>query len=443
MAIVKSIVPGSPASKTKIMSGDVLRRINGAVINDYLDYEYCTYDSDVLLELLSSDNKVRLIQIYKPEGADIGLEFDSFLMDEERSCANNCIFCFIDQLPEGMRETVYYKDDDFRLSFLQGNYITLTNLSRKDIERIIKLRISPINVSLHTLNPELRSYMLGNERGGKSLSALRVFAKAGITLNCQIVCCPGVNDGQELSRTIEGLIKMGKCINSVSVVPVGLTKHRQGLKELQAFNKELALSTIKQVDHYGELCLKSRDSRVFYCADELYMMAGLELPENEFYEDYPQLENGVGMMRLLITEFEEALFENTVMSSHGSDINISIATGVLAHPYLTNISNMMGAKYDKITCNVYVIRNEFFGETVVVSGLITGIDLINQLKDKKLGSKLLIPQNMLRNMGRLESSGDDVFLDDVTVSEVSNALGVPIRIVKQDGADLVQAVLEV
>jgi len=439
-SIVKAIIPNTPASKTNIKPGDILRRINNITISDYLDYEFCSYDSDVLLELLSPDKKIKLIQLYKPEGTDIGLEFESFLMDKERSCENKCIFCFIDQLPEGMRNTVYYKDDDFRLSFLQGNYITLTNLSSEDVERIIKLRISPINVSLHTLNPRLRSYMLGNEKGGKSLNALKALVQAGITLNCQIVCCPGVNDGVELSRTIEQLMEMGKCINSVSIVPVGLTKHRQGLTDLRPFEKELAYKTIKQVEHYGEECISTRDTRVFYCADELYMMAGLDLPENNFYDDYPQLENGVGMMRLFMTEFEEALLSNKVEPSHSSEF--SIATGALAYPYLTNISNIISEKYDKIICNVHCIKNEYFGESVVVSGLITGTDLINQLKDKKLGSKLLIPQNMLRNMGTLERTDDDVFLDDITVSDVSAALGVQIRVVKQDGADLLCALLE-
>ena len=441
-AIVKSVIPNTPASKTIIKPGDILRRINGVVINDYLDYEYHAYDDEILLELLSPDNKVKLITIYKPEGTDIGIEFTTFIMDKERSCKNKCIFCFIDQLPKGMRDTVYYKDDDFRLSFLQGNYITLTNLSREDVERIIKLRISPINVSLHTLDKKLRSFMLGGEIGGESLYAFKMLVKAGITLNCQIVCCPGVNDGQQLSKTIEHLIKIGKSINSVSVVPVGLTKHRQGLSELLPFDNKLALQTVKQVEHYGEKSIKLYGSRVFYCADELYMMAGLNLPENEFYEDYPQLENGVGMMRLFITEFENALSKTTVREVSTNHIAVSMATGVLAYPYLTNISNMITAKYDKISCNVYAIRNEFFGETVVVSGLVTGADLINQLKGKELGSMLLIPQNMLRDKGTLDTIGDEVFLDDVTVSDVSNALGVPVRIVKQDCADLLEVLLE-
>ena len=457
-AIVKTITPGSPAAKKKIAPGDALCKINGETITDVLDYEFQSYDSRLKLEFTCPDGKIKLIELRKPEGADLGIEFETYLMDNERNCENKCIFCFIDQLPKDMRKTLYYKDDDVRLSFLQGNYVTLTNLSHKDVERIIKLRISPINVSIHTLDPELRSYMLGGERGGTGIDTLKKLANAGITLNCQIVCCPGINDGWELSKTIEGFIELGSGIKSVSVVPVGLTKHRQGLTELQTFTKELALQTTQQVEHYGEKCLKSRGSRVFFCADELYMMAELELPANDFYEDYPQLENGVGMMRLFITEFEEALNEcrmqnaeckingrrepkrectlhNAVQDEQLSPCSkVSLVTGVLAQPYLIKLLNTATKKYDTINGEVYAIENKFFGESVTVSGLITGGDMIEQLKGKHLGTKLLIPQNMLRH-------GEDVFLDDVTVKDVSEALGINIRVVKQDGADLVCAIL--
>jgi len=270
-------------------------------------------------------------------------------------------------------------------------------------------------------------------------------AKAGITLNCQIVCCPGINSGQELTKTITGLMKMGPCINSVSIVPVGLTKYRQDLMKLKPFDKYLALKTVRQVEYYGEKCLKLRGSRVFYCADELYMLAGLKLPGNKFYEDYPQLENGVGMMRLFITEFKGALvnMDSSVEYSVSNQQNgCSIVTGVLAKKYLINLSDTINKKYGKIISGVYAVKNRFFGESITVSGLITGRDIIGQLKGKNPGSKLLIPQNMLRNMGVSKSvAGDEVFLDDLTVSDVSNALGVPVRIVKQDGADLLQAIL--
>jgi len=462
-AVVKSITQGSPASKTKISAGDKLRRINNAVINDVLDYEFYSYDNSLLLELISDGGKIKLITINKPEGVDVGLEFETYLMDKERSCRNKCVFCFIDQLPKGMRSTLYYKDDDVRLSFLQGNYVTLTNMSKADIARIIKLRISPINVSVHTLDPTLRAYMLGNadedsgsddsggcgygngsnrrlsRRAKAGINALRALARANIALNCQIVCCPGLNDGWELSKTIEGLIRLGSAIKSVSVVPVGLTKHRHSLPQLQAFDKQLALQTVKQVEHYGEKCLKARGSRVFYCADELYMLAGQDLPPDEFFEDYPQLENGVGMMRLFITEFENE-FSNSVPATAPTH---TIVTGVLAAPYLTNISNTINEKYDKIISSVIAVRNEFFGESITVSGLITGKDIINQLKNKELGSKLLIPENMLRNTGTSRGTGEDgTFLDDVTVSELSSTLGVQVCIVQQNGADLVRVLRE-
>jgi len=449
-AIVKTVMPGSYAAETIITPGDVLRRINGNVIADVLDYQFHSCDSRLLLEFTGVDGKIKLIRLRKPEGTDIGLEFESYLMDKERSCANKCIFCFIDQLPGGMRDTLYYKDDDVRLSFLHGNYITLTNLSRKDIERIIKLRISPVNVSVHTLDPELRAYMLGNKKGGEGIATLKALVNAGITVNCQIVCCPGINDGWELSKTIEGFVELGGVVNSVSIVPVGLTKHRQGLAALRPFDKALALQTIRTAEHYGSKCIKSRGSRVFFCADELYLLAELELPLHEYYEDYPQLENGVGMMRSFVTEFENELSKlgsspcftgsPLVQSREPSPClpsppsRISIATGALAQPFLTKLLKTATDKYGTIIGEVYAVKNDFFGESVTVSGLITGGDVIKQLKGKELGTKLLIPQNMLR-------SGEDVFLDNVTVPEMSNALGVPVRVVKQSGAEFLLAIL--
>ena len=438
-AVVKSILPDSPAFGTIIEPGDVLRKINGEIIIDVLDYKFSSYDARLMLEMVGRNGKLKLVKLRKPEGADLGLEFETYLMDKECSCANKCIFCFIDQNPKGMRDTIYYKDDDVRLSFLQGNYITFTNFSRMDVERIKRLRISPINVSVHTLDPELRSFMLGNKNGGEGVYILKELVQAGITLNCQIVCCPGVNDGQRLQEAIKGLIALGHGINSVSVVPVGLTKHREGLAGLRAFDKEGARRTIRIVEHYGKWCIAHRGSRVFYAADEFYIRAGVKLPGDEFYEEYPQLENGVGMMRLFITEFEEAL----IMAGPGGlspvggqvdNLGFSVATGVAARKYLTNLLKSATLKYGRISGNVYGIRNDFFGDSVTVSGLVTGGDLIAQLKGCELGSKLLIPQNMLRH-------GDEVFLDDVTVSDVSKALGIPVRVVKQDGADLLKALL--
>ena len=449
---VKSIAPDSPASRTIIFPGDALRKINGHHVGDVLDYKFLSYDKRLLLELVDPNGKIKLVRLRKTEGADLGLEFETFLMDKQRACANKCIFCFVDQLPDDMRQTLYYKDDDVRLSFLQGNYVTLTNLTDRDIERIIMLRVSPINVSIHTLDPELRSYMLGTKIGSIGVNAIKALAKARITLNCQIVCCPGVNDGAELSRTIKELIRLGDCINSVSVVPVGLTKHRHGLTPLKSFDREHALKTVRQVEKYGKMCLKKRGMRVFYCSDELYMKAGRKLPKHGFYEEYPQLENGVGMMRLFIKEFMDELSKFSKYSSElgigisrktesalqdaGQGIRFSIVTGMAASKYLTKLLKIMITKYGNINGKVYNIRNEFFGESVTVSGLVTGGDVINQLKGRELGARLLIPINMLR-------SGEEIFLDDVTTAEVSETLNVPIRIVKQDGADLHRAIVEV
>ena len=430
-AIVKAILPGSPASGTRIAPGDMLRKINGENICDVLDYKYHSYDSRLLLEFQSANGKLRLVRLLKKEGEDVGLEFESFLMDRQKSCINKCIFCFIDQLPRGMRKTLYYKDDDIRLSFLQGNYVTLTNLSPHDVKRIAKMRISPVNVSVHTLDPELRAHMLGTEHAAAGIEILKTLAKSGIALNCQIVCCPGVNDGAELQRTIRGLYKLGPGIRSVSIVPVGLTKFRHGLAKLQPFDHELATKTVRLVEGYGRECLKRRGSTLFFCADEMYMAAGLELPPNEFYEDYPQLENGVGMMRLFITEFMDE-FRKT--ETGASSRSFSIATGTAAYEYLTNLLKITLKKYGKIRGKTYAVRNRFFGDGVTVSGLVTGGDIIAQLKGRELGSSLLIPQNMLRH-------GDDVFLDNVTVREVSEALGVPVRIVGQNGAALLRAML--
>ena len=450
-AVVKNIEPGSLAEKTRITPGDILRKINCNTINDVLDYEFYSYDSHLLMEFTCPDGRVRLINIRKPEGTDLGIEFESYLMDEERSCVNKCIFCFIDQLPEGMRETLYYKDDDIRLSFFHGNYITLTNLSDEDIARIIKLRISPINVSVHTLNPKLKTYMLGGTKSEKSIEALKKLAKANISLNCQIVCCPGINNGWELSKTIEGLIKLGPCVNSVSVVPVGLTKHRQGLTELRPFDKITARKTIRRVEHYAEKCLKKRGSRVFYNADELYITARMKLPDNEYYEDYPQLENGVGMMRLFITEFEiasERFVKSYIHENKSEKIKtqkVSIITGSSAYKYIKNLFDTLPEIFEKPAVSVYTVQNDFFGESVTVSGLITGGDIIRQLQGKELGDKLLIPQNMLRKQasGSKSATGDEVFLDDVMVSDLSEALKIPVCIVAQDGTDLFNAFLNI
>ena len=419
--IIRSIDRGSPLHH-KAHVGDAVVSINGNKIIDVLDYKFYAYDSRLSVRLRRPDGSEHEVTVHKPEGGDLGLEFESYLMDTPRSCANNCVFCFIDQLPKGMRKTMYFKDDDARLSFLLGNYITLTNLSKREIERIIALHISPINVSVHTTNPELRRKMLQNPRAGESIETMRRFARAGIVMNCQIVCCPGLNDGEELLRSMRELEEMYPGVHSVSIVPVGLTRFREGLYPLTPYTRELAAETIDMVTAFGDECLKRHGTRIFFCGDELYIKAERELPPDEFYEEHTQLENGVGMIRLLETEFRSAL----MLSEEPDGLPFSIATGVSAAPYFEKLLGMAKEKYGTIKGQVYAIENDFFGRSINVTGLITGQDLIKQLKGRALGERLLISQNMLR-----QEEMD--FLDDVTLEQASKELGVPIYPIEQDG----------
>lgn len=409
--------------------GEKLISINGHEIQDVLDYKFFSYDSRLKVELESLRGNRRTVSIKKSPGADLGLEFETYLMDRARACRNKCVFCFVDQLPRGMRKTLYFKDDDARLSFLTGNYITLTNLSERELQRIIDLRISPINISVHATDPELRAKLLGNANAARGFELMKRLAAGGITMNCQIVCCPGLNDGQALTNTMEDLTTLYPQAASVSVVPVGLTRFRQGLYPLEPFTPAHAAETIDQIEDFGENCLKNFGSRIFFPSDELYLKAGRPIPENEFYEDYPQLENGVGMLRLLETEFVSAL-ETEPLSPDGRPF--SVATGVSAAPFINKLLVTANKQYDIINGKVYAVQNDFFGHTIDVAGLITGGDLINQLRDKPLGERLLIPINMLRD-------GETVFLDDVSLKDLENALGVPVEVVAQDGRDLLLA----
>ena len=426
--VIKSIDESSPLRR-HARPGDIIVSINGKTVEDVLDYKFFSYDRELAIVLRSPQGEERTAHIIKGEGGDLGLDFETYLMDKPRACANNCVFCFIDQLPPGMRKTMYFKDDDARLSFLLGNYITLTNLSPREIQRIIDLRISPINVSVHTTDPELRVKMLRNPRAGESIDIMRRFAKAGITMNCQIVCCPGINDGEALLRSMRDLAAMWPAMHSVSIVPVGLTKFREGLYPLKPFTPEHSRETIELITKFGDQCVEKYGSRIFFCGDEMYIKAGMELPEDEFYEEHTQLENGVGMIRMLQTEFSAALR----LSDPPDGVPFSIATGVSAAPYFEKLLCTAREKYDTIKGTVYPIENDFFGHSINVTGLITGGDLIKQLKGKKLGQRLLISQNMLRR--------DELdFLDNVTLKEVSDELGVPIYPVEQDGFALWDAV---
>ena len=430
--VIQSVDVGSPAEQAGIQPGDRLLTVNGNQIIDVLDYQYYTYDRKLRLVLETTEGRIRLARVRKGEGEDLGLNFETYLMDKAKSCANHCIFCFVDQLPKGLRSTLYFKDDDARLSFLMGNYITLTNLTQRELQRIIDLKISPLNLSIHSTDPQLRNFLLGNPRGGETLQWVERFAAAGIQMNCQVVACPGINDGPALDRTMAELARLYPAVTSVSIVPVGLTQFREGLYPLRPYTREQADAVVRQVESYGSVCKETLGSVIFFCSDEFYLIAGRDLPEDLYYEGYPQLENGVGMLRLLMTELEDAILDH--QDRNLAPAPFSIATGRSAAPFLRQCVQWVRDIWPSAEGTVYPIENDFFGRTIVVAGLVTGRDLIRQLKGKNLGSRLLVPVNMLRH-------GADVFLDDVTLEQASEALGVPLVPVNQDGRALLSAML--
>lgn len=431
--VIASVDRRSSAERSGVRPGEKLIAINGHPVVDVLDYRFFGYDRNPELELEEPGGERRVVRVRKPEGEDLGLNFDTYLMDKARSCANNCIFCFVDQMPPGMRKSLYFKDDDARLSFLMGNYITLTNLSQRELQRIIDLRISPINVSVHTTDPELRARMLCHKRAGDSIAVMRRFAQAGITMNCQIVACPGINDGPALERTLGDLAEMAPAVSSVAIVPVGLTKYREGLYHLEPYTAEQAGAVIDLVEAFGRRQMEKSGSTFAWCSDEFYLLAGRDLPEKSYYEDMNQLENGVGMLRLLTSQAELALED---VPGDLAPRSCTIATGAAAAPFVREILEKAMAACPALRGEVRPIRNDFFGETITVSGLVTGRDLIAQLKETSLGQRLLIPSNMLR-------SGERVFLDDVTVDQVEKELGIPVQIVEaEDGFALVDILLE-
>lgn len=434
MVTITDVLPKSRAAKAKIQAGDVLLSINGREIHDVLDYRFYLAERDVTL-LLLRDGKEKKVHIRKEEYDDIGLDFETPLMDKKHSCENKCVFCFIDQLPKGMRTSLYFKDDDSRLSFLHGNYITLTNLHEKDIKRIIDMHISPVNVSVHTTNPELRVKMMKNKRSGEVLSYLRMLADAGITLSCQIVLCKGLNDGEELSRTMRDLAELAPAMESTSVVPAGLTRYRDGLYPLESFTPEECAAVIRQVEAFGEECLDEHGARLFFPADEFYLKAGLPLPEDDFYEGYPQIQNGVGMLTDMKTAFSFEMEEaEQYAAEFSAPRHVSVATGYAAHEHIRALSDALMTRFRGLTVSVYAIRNDFFGPEITVAGLLTAQDIIGQLKDKELGEELLFPAVCLRAEG-------DVFLDDLSPKDVSDALGVPATAAGSEAADFIRKVL--
>lgn len=424
------VTTGSHADKAGIKKGETLLSINSNEIVDVLDYRFYQVNRKLTLEVADENKNVRTIEMTKGEYEEIGLEFETYLMDKQHSCRNKCIFCFIDQLPKGMRESLYFKDDDSRLSFLFGNYITLTNITEHEIDRIIKMHISPINVSVHTTNPELRCKMMNNRFAGDTLKYLKRFADAGITLNCQIVSCPGINDGDELVRTLTDLENLG--VNMTAIVPVGLTRYRENLYPLVPYNKETAGQTIDIIEKMGDECVKKHGRRIFFPGDEFYLLAEREIPSPEFYEDFSALEDGIGMIAYLTDDVGWKLEELDADESLCHKVTIACGEGVF--PYMKRIMSMINEKSPNITINTRAIKNNFFGGGVNVSGLVTGGDLIDQLRDDDLGDRLIIPSSMLR-------FENDLFLDDVSTDDVERELCVTLVPVNNNGNDLVEAVI--
>ena len=424
--IIKDVEENSYAHICGIKPDDLLISINGNEIADVLDFRFYQNDKKLKIVVLR-DGKKKKFKIKKDEFEEIGLQFETYLMDKQQKCRNKCIFCFIDQMPEGMRESLYFKDDDSRLSFLFGNYITLTNISDHEVDRIIKMHISPINISVHTTNPDLRVKMMGNRFAGKALDILKKLGKAGIALNCQLVLCPGINDGEELRRSLNDLTSI-ESVGCVACVPVGLTKYRDNLYPLKSYDKQTASEVIDIIDEFGDKMEKERGERICYAADEFYLKAEREIPNPKFYGDFLQLENGVGLMALLKQDCISALDSDELPQKNR---NVSMVTGLAAADLIKEIVDLCGNKWHNFNCKVYPIINNFFGEKITVAGLITAKDIIEQLKDKDLGDELLIPSVMLRQ-------GENYFLDDITVEELEETLNIKIRVVSaDDGYDLI------
>ena len=431
--IISGVEKGSYADKSGIKSGEVLLSLNGNEIMDVLDYRFYQNNRKIVVKILSADSKIRKIKIKKDEYDEIGLLFDTYLMDKKRRCMNKCIFCFIDQLPKGLRESLYFKDDDSRLSFLFGNYITLTNITEHEIERIINMHISPINISVHTTNPELRVKMMTNKNAGKALEVLKRFDNAGIKINCQLVLCPTINDSKELERSLLDLTKL-KNAECIAAVPVGLTKYRENLEKLVPFDKKTAGETLDIIDKFGDICIEKYGERRVYGADEFYLTAEREIPPAKYYGDFLQLENGVGLWALLKDEVNSALSETEF--NMDKKRHISMATGVSAFPLIKEISESCIEKFPDLRCDVYEIKNDFFGHSITVAGLVTATDIIKNLSGKNLGEELLIPSSMLRSEG-------DMFLDSITLDELSEKLKVKVTPVSNSGYELIDRILGV
>ncbi len=430
---VKSVLKGSPAYKIGMRENDTLIKLNGNEIMDVLDYRFYQNAEKLIVEFINGKGKIKSKRLKKKEYDELGLEFETYLMDKKHSCRNKCIFCFIDQLPKGLRDSLYFKDDDSRLSFLFGNYITLTNITEHEVERIIKMHISPVNISVHTTNPELRVKMMNNKNAGKVLDIIYRFNEAGIKLNCQLVLVPGYNDGEELERSLRDLTALEN-VECIAAVPVGLTRYREGLCEISPFDKESAEKTVDILEKYSDITLEKYGERRVFAADEFYILSGRKMPDAEYYEEFLQLENGVGLVPLLLNETDEAIkFSDYKLEKKRK---ITIATGEAAKPFIKSVVDKVTKKWDNLECEVIAVKNNFFGGKITVAGLITATDIIEQLFGKELGEELLIPAVMLRD-------GGDVFLDSITLDELSEKLSVKITPVLNDGYDFLDKILGV
>ncbi len=439
--VIKSVEKGSIADEMGITAGDALLCIDGQDIEDVFDYRFYMTSEELTVLIRKQDGQEWELEIEKDESEDLGIEFDSGLMDKYRSCRNKCIFCFIDQMPKGMRPTLYFKDDDSRLSFLQGNYVTLTNMSDHDIDRIIRYRLSPINISVQTTNPELRCMMLNNRFAGSALSGIKRLYDANITMNAQIVLCKGINDREELKRSLSDLLSFAPVMQSVSVVPVGITKYRKGLYPLEPLDKTDAEDTLDIIGEIQKKALMRYGIHFAHASDEIYILAGRSIPPAEEYDDYPQLENGVGMLRLMSDEYEDAYrivkgaIDAKKIDPQAYNISFSIVTGLLAHSYVDKATSRICSLFPNASYKVYAVRNDFFGERITVAGLLTGSDIIAQLKGRDLGECLLIPECMMKKDER-------IFLDNVTIADLEGALQVKTHIVKSNGLDLVDFIVK-
>ncbi len=420
---VKNVIQGSIAHKCGIKANDIILKINNKEICDYLDYMFLSANDELVIELSDKTVKAK-----NPDFEPLGAEFETLLIDDAKSCRNKCIFCFIDQLPPNMRESCYFKDDDYRLSFLQGNYVTLTNMTDNDIDRIIEYNIPRINVSVHTTNPELRSKMLNNRFAGRIMEQMRRFSGSGMMINCQIVLCPGYNDGKELDRTINDILSLGDAVESLSIVPVGISAYRDGLTPLETFDKEGSLKVIKQVEKWQKQIKEERDINFVYLADEFYINAGVELPSWQEYDGFPQIENGVGLCSSLKFEFEDALTER---SEPVVKTKKTVVTGILAYDFICGLVSKLNSNEIKVEA----IKNNFFGENITVSGLVTAGDIIDQLKGKDLGEEILIPVSMLRH-------DEDIFLDNLCIGDIEKSLNVRVVVVENDGYDFLEKLLK-